>query len=76
MRYYRVYVIDDSARITGGFDLHCEDNQTACEEASRLCAGRRWELWSGEERIHCQPGETTTCQRSESPSTGSAAPEG
>jgi hypothetical protein len=61
MRYYRVHVLDDSSRITAGFDLHCEDNQTACKEASRLCMGRQWELWSGAERILCKAHETKPC---------------
>jgi hypothetical protein len=74
MRYYRVHVLDDSSRITAGFDLHCEDNQAACEEASRLCMGRQWELWSGAERILCKAHETKTIPQPESPS--GPAPEG
>ena len=67
MRYYRVHVLDDSSRITAGFDLHCEDNQAACKEASRLCAGRQWELWSGAERILCKAHDTMTAPQPESP---------
>jgi hypothetical protein len=74
MRYYRVHVLDDSSRITAGFDLHCEDNQAACKEASRLCLGRQWELWSGEERILCKANETKTAPQPESPSPGSSRP--
>jgi hypothetical protein len=74
MRYYRVHVLDDSSRITAGFDLHCEDNQTACKEASRLCLGRQWELWSGAERILCKAHETKPIPQPESPA--GPAPEG
>jgi hypothetical protein len=76
MRYYRVHVLDDSSRITAGFDLHCEDNHAACREASRLCLGRQWELWSGAERILCKANETQTVLPPESLSAGSPAPEG
>ncbi len=67
MQYYRVHLLDDSSRITGGFTLHCKDNQAACEEASRLCMGRKWELWSGAERIICKASEMTNAPHPESP---------
>lgn len=78
MRYYRVHVLDDSARITGGFTLHCEDHHAACREASRLCAGRKWELWSGNERVHCKAHDTDhVCETGhacthENPSSGAS----
>ena len=76
MRYYRVYLLDDSSRISGGFDLHCQDNRAACEAAARLCTGRRWELWSGAERIPCQASETTNAQHPASPSPENPSAEG
>lgn len=75
MRYYRIHVLDDSSRITAGFDLHCEDNQAACKEASRLCMGRHWELWSGAERILCKADENKAVTQLENPSPGSLAPD-
>jgi hypothetical protein len=51
MPYYRVYLIDGQSRIVGGFDLDCENDQLAHDQAVKLSEGRPWELWRGAHRI-------------------------
>ena len=53
MPYYRVYVLDAQSRISGGHDLECDNDQSACREAARLYPDQAWELWRGDQRIVC-----------------------
>jgi hypothetical protein len=51
MGNYQAYVVSENGRITQRFDLRCEDDQGAIQQASSLTTSGEIELWQNERLI-------------------------
>ena len=56
MPFYRLYFLDESAMVSGGHELQCDDDREARAHALRMGSGKLWELWRGREKLAVSSG--------------------